>query len=245
MPQYAFGSGSLFAVPNATNPTPVLLGTLQECSIDISFSIKELYGQNQFPVAIGRGPGKVDAKAKTAEFSALALNSIFTGLTSSAGGLTVATSESGTVPSTPYQVTVTNAATFVDDLGVVFSTTAVRLTRVASAPAAGQYSVVVATGVYTFNSTDTAKGVLISYSYTQASGQTNTIVTNQAMGSAPTFMAVLSNPYQGSNLVLKLYSCVSTKLSMGFKNEDFSVPEFGFQAFANAAGQVYQLTLSA
>src|SRR5437868_12014202 len=106
MPQYAFGSGSLFAVPNATNPTPVLLGTLQECSIDISFSIKELYGQNQFPVAIGRGPGKIDCKAKSAEFSAIALNSIFTGLTSSTGGLTVAVSESATIPGTPFQITV-------------------------------------------------------------------------------------------------------------------------------------------
>jgi len=38
------------------------------------------------------------------------------------------------------------------------------LTKAASAPAAGQYSV--AAGVYTFNSADANKAVLISYTYT-------------------------------------------------------------------------------
>jgi hypothetical protein len=37
-----------------------------------------------------------------------------------------------------------------------------------------------------------------------------------------------------------LYNCVAAKLSFGTKLEDFVVPEFDFQCFANAAGQVCQ-----
>jgi hypothetical protein len=39
-------------------------------------------------------------------------------------------------------------------------------------------------------------------------------------------------------------SCVAEKLSWATKNEDFLVPEFDFQAFSNADGQVLDLYLS-
>lgn len=70
--------------------------------------------------------------------------------------------QSAVVPGTPYQVTVTNAATFIEDLGVTLSGTA--LTKVASAPATGQYSV--AAGIYTFNSAQNGQTVIINYRWT-------------------------------------------------------------------------------
>ena len=68
--------------------------------------------------------------------------------------------ESHVVPGSPYQVTVTLAAGFIQDLGVTVGGTA--LTKVGSAPAAGQYAVS-ATGVYTFNSAQSGSTALISY----------------------------------------------------------------------------------
>jgi hypothetical protein len=68
---YVFGSGALIATPtidafgNAiANPSPVEFGTLQDVSLDVSWDTKTLYGQLQFPVAAGRGKGKVPARPR-------------------------------------------------------------------------------------------------------------------------------------------------------------------------------------
>jgi Putative phage tail protein len=83
--------------------------------------------------------------------------------------LTVSSSELATIPSTPFQIAVQNNSIWTADGGVKFSPSGTALTAVASAPAAGQYSV--AAGVYTFNSADTGKAVLISYQITDTAGQ--------------------------------------------------------------------------
>lgn len=64
----------------------------------------------------------------------------------------------------PFTITVTHAATFVEDLGVVKG--GVPLTKAAGAPAASQYAVNLGTGVYTFNATDNGDSVVITYRYT-------------------------------------------------------------------------------
>lgn len=245
--QVEFGTGTLFAAPQsgALSLTPVPFGVSQDVSVDISFATKQLFGQNQFPVAIGRGEAKISCKAKAAQFSAAAFNGIFGGGTVNTGSLVGALSENHTIPGTPYQITVTNAATYVDDLGVQYSATGINLVKVASGPTTGQYSVNTATGVYTFAAADTTLGVNISYTYTVAGSGYRTTISNTPMGSAPVFTAVLVNTYQGNTFTLKLYAALSSKLSMGFKNTDFVVPEFDFEAFANAAGQVYDLSVSA
>ena len=81
--QFAFGSGVFWATPlvdangaTVTNPTPLQLGVLQDFSFDISYDTKELYGQSQFPVAVGRGKAKMTLKAKVAQISGLLLGSI-------------------------------------------------------------------------------------------------------------------------------------------------------------------------
>lgn len=70
--------------------------------------------------------------------------------------------QAATIPaSTPWQVTVSGAASFSCDHRVAFSS-GTALTRVASAPAAGQYSVSTA-GTYTFAAADANKAVNITY----------------------------------------------------------------------------------
>ena len=70
--------------------------------------------------------------------------------------------QAATIPaSTPWQVTVSGAASFSCDHRVAFSS-GTALTRVATAPAAGQYSVSTA-GAYTFAAADANKAVNITY----------------------------------------------------------------------------------
>lgn len=82
--------------------------------------------------------------------------------------------------SAAYTITVSNSANWQDGYAVVYATSGLPLSKVASAPAAGQYSV--AASVYTFNSADASKPALISYTYTIAgTGQLLTLV-NPLMG---------------------------------------------------------------
>ena len=248
-PQYAFGSGVLFGrsteASNAT-PTPVRFGALQDCAIDISFTSKQLYGQYQFPLAIGRGTAKITGKAKFAQFNAQAFNDLFfseSGVT--AGEVITAVAESQVVGSVvANQVTVTNNGTFAQDLGVSNSTTGNPLQRVASAPVgAGNYSCNETTGVYTFNSTSNAATVLISYNYTDTGNGSNIVITNQLLGSAPQFLVVLTETFQTNKLTLQLNACMSSKLTLNSKLEDFWVQEFDFEAFADAANNVGKLSV--
>ena len=237
---FAFGSGVLLGTrTDVANATPVNFGLVQEVQLDLQFTAKELYGQYQFPVAIARGQGKATGKAKTAQISGLAFNNLFFGGSLASGQLTTSFGEAGTVPgSSAYTVTVANSAAWQDDYGVVYAVNGLPLTKAASAPAAGQYSV--AAGVYTFNSADANKAVLISYTYTiTGTGQALTLA-NPLMGTTPTFQAQLYTSFQGKPCNVKLFNCVSTKLAFATKLEDFVIPELDFDIFANAAGNVLQ-----
>ena len=234
---FEFGSGVLLGVrTDVANSTPMNFGLIQDCQLDISFTTKELYGQNQFPLAIARGQAKVTGKAKMAQISGLAFNNLFFGMTMATGQTATSFAEAGTIPGTPYQVTVANSATWLDDYGAVYAATGLPLTKVASAPATGQYSV--AAGVYTFASADTTKAVLISYTYTVSASGQKIPLTSQLLGTTPTFQANLFTTFQGKAVNVKLYNCVSNKLGYATKLEDFTVPELDFAIFANSAGNV-------
>lgn len=235
---YSFGSGVLLGTrTDIANATPINFGLVQEVTIEETATIKELTGQFQRPVAIARGTIKTTGKAKVARISGLAFANLFYGVTPSAGQLATSFAEAGAVAATtPFTVAVANAATFVDDEGVLFAATGSPLTKVASAPAAGQYSV--ASGVYSFNSSDAGKAVLISYTYTASGGGQKFTVANQLLGTTPTFQAIFYTTFQGQAISLKLNNCTSHKLSFHTKLEDFVMPEFEFSCFADAGGNV-------
>lgn len=231
--QYAFGSGVLYGVSSATGSTPQQFGALQDVSIDISASAKELHGQYAFPLAVARGKIKVTGKAKFAEIRGQLFNELFFNSTIATGKIAVANGESGTPASST--ITVSNSATFADDLGVVDAVSGLSLIRVSSQPTAGQYSV--SSGVYTFNASDTTAKYL-SYSYTVAASGKKITVVNPLMGVAPVFMAVLNGSYNGQNYSWKFPACTATKLSFATKLEDFTVPEFDFECFADSGNNV-------
>lgn len=233
---YSFGSGVLLGTrTDIANTTPVNFGLVQEVTIEETATIKELTGQFQRPVAVARGTIKTTGKAKVARISGMAFANLFYGVTPAAGQLATSFAEAGTV-STSSTYTAVNAGTFVNDEGVLYAASGLPLTRVSSSPAAGQYSV--SAGVYTFNSVDSGKNVLVSYTYTvSGAGQTFT-VANQLLGTTPTFQALFYTTFQGQAVSLKLNNCTSSKLSFQTKLEDFTLPEFDFSCFADASGNV-------
>ena len=234
--QFSFGSGVMSAVRTdlAGIATPMQFGALQEGSIEFSASIKELFGQYKYPLAIAGGTGKISGKAKFASVNGKMLNELFFNGSLATGQSLVSWGEAGTVPGvSTYTVTVVNSAVWVENLSVVNGTTGVEMVQVASAPATGQYSV--AAGVYTFAAADANTPVLISYRYTAVTGQQLTI-TNQLLGTQPMFQLTFNRRYNGNQTTIRLLQCTSNKLGLSGKLEDFDIPEFEFSAMANAAG---------
>ncbi|QOR55190.1 MAG: hypothetical protein SHS37scaffold296_7 [Burkholderiales phage 68_11] len=224
--------GNLLAVP-----APYRLGILQEVSTDFSFEAKALYGDRILPVDRGRGKGKLAFSAKTAQINAAGLAALHFGVTPSVGFKGPVIDEPITVPSPsgPYTVATTppGSGTFLNDLGIR-DTNGNDFKRVASAPATGQYSV--SSGTYTFAAADAGLSLLRSYEYSSSSSGLLMPLTNQLMGYAPSFGVILYNDSKGTKLVVKLTNCQSDKLSLPFKNEDFVVADFGFEAMDDGTG---------
>ena len=249
---YLFGPGALFGIPTAdvngnaiANPTPIQFGALQDVSLDISFDIKELYGQQQFAMDIARGKGKISGKAKKAIVNAALFNNLFFGGAATAGVLSDYDDLVGAViPATPFTITPTlpNAGVWVTDLGVTDINNR-PYTRVAVTPATGQYTV--AAGAYVFAAADTGKTVFIAAQYTATSTVAQKIVVgNPLIGATPTFRAEIYIPYQGKSLVVSLAACVSSKISLATKLDDYTIPEFDFTAFGPNGASPLTLAMS-
>jgi hypothetical protein len=274
MATYGFGSGILWGVQltdvngaSIANPTPQRLGALQEMSLDIDLPLKELYGTNYFPLAVGRGTAKVSSKCKFAQVNMGVLNSLYFAEPSqpNVGGssqIIIVNDEGGTIgtliPATPFQITVVNASNMSSgnpgtDLGVRYTGAAALaagvagkyLKQVASGPTAGQYTFVATTGVYTFASADNVSeyAVTIDYGYSVSAGTLLSIqMGNHALGSAPSFKAFGKVKYGSNSLYFQLNNCVSSKLSIPTKLDGFTIAEFDFDSFVDATGNLGILT---
>lgn len=243
-PLIQFGSGDIFAVPQGTfaaaAPTPVRFGILQEVTVDFSGSQKELYGKNRMPIAVAGTEMKVTGSAKAAQFSGALLNAVFFGGTPAAGN-TNRTALNEPITPASGTATVAQGSTFAQDLGVYDTVTGLYMTLIKTGtPTTGQYKVG-SGGVYTFPVADT-NPKLISYTYTVAAAGQSFKIPNVAMGSNPQFSLYLSNgQYQGMQVNLELYLCGSNKVTLGWKNADFMVPDFSFYAMDNGTGFIGEL----
>lgn len=253
MAQYLFGAGVIWATPlmdafgNAVaNGTPVQLAVCQEISMDESFETKKLYGQNQFPVDVGRGKGSLGVKAKFAQVNALTVSSLYFGQTLTTGLDSYKYDVTGAViPATPFQITPTipNSGTWAGDMGVRDSNGR-PMTKVASAPATGQYSV--AAGVYTFAAADTGKTVFISFRYTASAVTTagKMTIQNVPMGAAPIVQLDVFFQKNGKDFATRYPQAIASKLGWQSKLDDYMVPEMDFECFADAAGNVMYRSFS-
>jgi hypothetical protein len=248
---YNFGAGVLIGVPtydangNAiSNPTPIQFGTLQEVTVDEEWESKPLYGALQFPVAYGRGKGKVTLKCKAALINAELWNAFAYGLTLASTYQNVYEDLTGTlVPTSPYQIVTTSVTgNMIEDLGVRDGNS-IPYTRVASSPTAGQYSYLATAAQYTFSNLSQGNKVFINYAYasTGVASSKSLSVTNLPMGYSPFFECHLRTQWNGKTMYVKYPNAVSNKLSRTFKNDDWAIPEFDIDCFADSNGNISSL----
>lgn len=248
-----FGSGYLFALPQgisgggAFTGSPIQFATLQDVDVSIDATIKELRGNLQFPDDTAISDKKITWKSGSGRFSIDIWNNIFFGepaITAGSGG----TNPGGGVPvvneaqqANGSTITVTNAANFTQDMGVIYSSSGQPLQKVNSAPTVGQYVVNVTSGIYTLSAADNTSSLLISYRYKITSGRLLK-VGNHVQGYGPYFELLCAQPYQelttGIPNYLDLYSCKAGKLGAPLKRADYLISDIEGQAYSNAAGYV-------
>ena len=238
-----FGPGSIYLTrTDIPNQTSVNVGFANEFSISLAGEDKSNYGQRQFALDAARGTIKATGKIKAAEFSAMALNTAFFGETPGIGGMLMSEREAATVPAAaPYTIVVANEANFDTDLGVVYASTGAPFVLTAAAPTQGQYSV--SNGTYAFAAADEGAALLITYAYTTGSG-TRISVTNQQIGSNPTFQLDYANTRSGITFYARVYKATSSKLDLNFKLTDWVAPEIDITILAPPSGQVFDTFIS-
>lgn len=241
-----FGTGLLFTVPAGANPTPTFYGALQDVSVDFSFDWKQLYGSFQFALEQARGKGKIDIKASIGRFDPVLFNQIFFGQTTTTGEIRNSAREAGTIPGTPYQITVANGGTFATNLGVYDTTSGKWLTVVASGPTTGQYTVNSTTGQYTFAAADTTHVLQFYYTYSSSSTGTTLAFTNPLMGAGPLSTLYLINYNQTTNkyLYLKFPAVLSSKLSLPLKLDDYTMAGLDYGAQDDGAGNIFTWSMT-
>lgn len=234
--EFGFGSGILTGTrTDIAGASPIRFGALQNVDVEFAGETKELYATNQYPIDTARGKTKVSGKAKVAEIKGHMYNDLFFGLTLNTGSTRYAWNESTNAGST---YTVANAASPpLTDQGVFSAVTGNQFYMVSTAPSQGQYEFNPSSGVYTFSAADAGTGVLISYTYTSATGY-NIPITNPLMGNTPRFKITLFQQFENAQIVLTLNACVSTRLTFPTRLDDYVLQDLDFGAFADTAGNV-------
>ena len=235
-----FGTGDAIFIPRRDAegvaiavPTPVSLSSCTDIGIEKKGTSKMHEGKYQYSIA-----------------SAIAKRSIEISLTCnvhSAKSLTLSTNENAlanydalyspktatAIPATPFTITPTPPAsgTFKNDMGVIFDT-GEQLTRVASAPITGQYSM--AAGVYTFAAADTLKNVYIKYTYSVATGGSSIAEHNRLQGEAPEYsLIVTSGTYRGVSVMFDAPIVTIKDTSQPFKHGDYLAQKITLDVLAN------------
>jgi len=154
--------------------------------------------------------------------------------------LTTVSDESHSLVNTaPYQIATTYASAWVLDTGVKINNVAAQRIYGGS-PTAGQY-LVQSNGVYTFSAADAANTYTVKISYKYAAGAgtgKNLVISNQLLGTTPVFQATFTSTFLNKRVTFVFPNCVGSKLAMATKLEDYVIPEYDFQVFANSAGTI-------
>lgn len=131
---YQFGIGAMMGRPIsgnlATPSTPVQFGVIQDVSLDMDQKLVELRGQNKFPDDVAPSDMTIKGKASFGKIEIDTFNNLFYADSITTGIEIIVDRENHPVPTTPFRVTVTNAATFLADLGVLYKATGAPLERV-------------------------------------------------------------------------------------------------------------------
>lgn len=234
---FAFGIGNAWIIPQTaadnfetTDPTPLTLNAIQDFNVDVSSKGQALRDQHGF--AIDKRTADYDIKGKFSiamtDFNLIA-NAIFGAAAAIvADGNSVNEFESGTIPFSTHSVTVTGAADFAQDMGVVLaSNPAQEFERIASgSPAAGQYKLDAITGQYDFAPADSGLGVLISY---LTDNGTTLQISNFLQGQTPAVGLVAFNVVTGDGVNIPNVRFTSFKKAP--KRDNYAMYELDFEGF--------------
>lgn len=221
-----YSMGALYAVPGVANPTPVPVGFLKGCKVDMKQSKATFRGPMRDITDVADKARDWTISIDNADFRASAFGMVVAGGVTATGGLSLAPGEAITLAAT---VTVANGATFSENGGVLDLVLNKWMQVVPSAPTTGQYSFNAATGVYTFAAADIGHAAMVVYTYGSVTlGQTTTVNNSLQSASTPYKLrvyspfAVVGSPGQVRLIGLDFASVHFEDLSFDFKVEDFA-----------------------
>ena len=231
-----FGSGRFFGINNVTNPTPARFSLVQDMTVTMKRDVKSIFGESQLAADVSSGSMDVTGKVTYGTMNARVQAGLMFGDAGVTGQTNQADNEQGVVPgSSTYIITVTNSATWTEDLGVLDVATGNRMTCVASGSELAGKSYSVSAGVYKFASGDANAVKKISYLWTGTTAGETVTLTNQAMGRVGGFAAV--NVFPWTNMagvpeqdVLVLNNCIASDSEISSKSADYGKPTFGYTA---------------
>jgi hypothetical protein len=245
-----FGNGRGFSTLNATNPTPIRFGTVQDMSLAFKRKIEEIYGEGQLAEDISSGTMSVTGKITMAQSNARIASDALFGNAGATGITMESDAESGTVAaSSPYTITVANSSTWTQDLGVMDVATGNRMVRVASSSETAGVSYSVAAGVYKFASGDEGAAKKLWYLYTVSSSGEQVALTNQKQGKLGLSGFVLVFPWTppgGTEQqdVVQLNACLVSDYELSTKLEAYGKPPISFAAACDTTGSMGTLNFA-
>lgn len=237
MADIIFHSGKLIAIPkNVAVPTPRHIMTIQETSFDFKGDLKRLMGEGQYAVDAAIGSVEISLKCKNGQLNMRTVNELFFAKTVAASGEEFVENEQITVAA--GAATLAGGAATLGDYGIFNKATGEQYTRVASAPAAKQY-VFGASGALSFNVSENANVLLANYTKTNSTTMESIDLTNDLAGTTVTVEGLFHKKMRdGRQLNIRLYNLIVPSLSFAAKLNDYVMPEFTIEAFANTAGSV-------
>lgn len=235
-----FHSAEVYIKPLTGDITPRRIAVIQDVSIETKRDSKELFGENKYAEDAASGNESISGKYKSGELDPdWMMTAAMEGVKSS-GILVLEKAEVHAVDS--GTVTVTHAADFAEDYGVIDPATSQVYKKVASTatPAAGEYKCSDA-GVYTFHTSAEDKSLAFTYMREEATGTTYTV--NNTLAGDSVFCSLLLYKTSRTKKVfgLRLANAMFESTSFGFKLNEYAMPEGSFKGFAASNGKVFEM----
>ncbi len=234
-----FHSAEVYIKAIGSNPTPRRIAVIQDVSIELKRENKELFGENKYAEDVASGNESISGKYKSGELDPAWMMENFVSATRTTGTKILVRAEVGTI--TAGAVTVSGAADFDEDYGVVNASTGKPYRRVAATPAVGEYTVNEATGVYSFNTTENGSAPLFTYLKELTTGETYTVNNTLAGDSVYCSLLLYKTSRTSKTFGFRLANATFESASFGFKLNEHTMPEGAFKGFANSAGKVFEL----
>ena len=225
MSNILFHTGSLYI--SGKGKTPRRIMTIQETNFEFKGELTKLMGEKQFAVDTAVGSIDITAKAKNGQLDPEVFNSLFFGQTVQGNAKVLVENETAFVKEGKCLVRAGNR--FAENLGVRDLDSGQVLTLTSSAiPEDGQYTVNQMSGEYTF--APSLEGIKISIDYLINDAEGNSlIITSKLAGTTVNFRGIFAKTYRdGRKLTMICRHCVCDSLQFGFKQNDYTLPDFSF-----------------